>query len=50
MNVSKADITLLGQSIEYKIAALDIKGTSKQLTQALNILRAEFERFMNKAA
>ena len=46
MSISKDDVTLLGQSIEYKIATLDIKGTSKTVTQALGILRTEFERFV----
>jgi len=48
MRVSDADVTLLGQSIEYKIATLDLKGTNEAVTQALIILRAEFSRFANK--
>lgn len=49
MSISKADVVLLGQSVEYKIAFLDIKGTSETVTQALDILRTEFELFINAA-
>lgn len=50
MSVSRADIILLGQSIEYKIALLDIKGTNEAVTQALDILRTEFELFLSNDA
>ena len=48
MSVSKDDILLLGQSLEYKIAAMDIKGTDGTITKALTILRIEFEAFTSK--
>ena len=47
MNISEADVTLLGQSIEYKIAALDFKATNEVIGEALTVLRTEFERFLN---
>jgi hypothetical protein len=47
MSTSQADIILLGQSIEHKIAARDLKGTDEAITQALTILRTEFMRFLN---
>lgn len=49
MSVSRADVILLGQSIEYKIAALDLKATSEAISDALVILRTEFEQFVNTA-
>jgi hypothetical protein len=50
MSVSKADVILLGNSVEHKIAALDLKGTSKEITQALIILRTEFGQFITQAS
>ncbi len=49
MSVSRAEIILLGQSIEYKIAALDLKATNEAIGEALTVLRTEFEQFINAA-
>lgn len=49
MSASQEDIILLGLSIEYKIAALDLKATNAAISEALTILRTEFERFINDA-
>ena len=48
MSFSKDDVMLLRQSLEYKIAAMDIKGTDGTITKALTVLRVEFEAFVNK--
>jgi len=50
MSISKDDVSLLGQSVEYKITLLDIKGTNETVTQALDILRTEFELFLSNDA
>ena len=48
MSISKDDVMLLGQSIEYKIVALDIKAMNDSITKALTVLRVEFEAFVSK--
>jgi len=46
MSISKDDVMFLGQSIEHKIAALDIKATDEAITKALTVLRVELNDFI----